>query len=59
VIGYAQYFAHLPAGLVWVHESASMLIWVTVLRLRLAMREREPAPRPLPQAGEATARAAR
>jgi cytochrome c oxidase assembly protein subunit 15 len=59
VIGYAQYFAHLPAGLVWVHESASMLIWVTVLRLRLAMREREPSPRPFPQAGEATTRAAR
>jgi heme a synthase len=43
MIGYLQYFTHLPAGLVWVHESASMLIWIAALRLVFALRDRGPA----------------
>jgi heme A synthase len=40
VIGYTQYFTHLPAGLVWVHVTGSMLVWIAVLRLFFAMRDR-------------------
>jgi heme a synthase len=42
VIGYIQYFNHLPAGLVWVHVTGSVLVWIAVLRLFLALRERSP-----------------
>ncbi len=35
-IGYAQYFNHLPAGLVWVHVSVAVLIWIFVLQLFLS-----------------------
>jgi cytochrome c oxidase assembly protein subunit 15 len=38
VIGYAQYFSGLPAGLVWVHVLGAALIWITVLRLFFALR---------------------
>jgi heme a synthase len=41
-IGYVQYFLHLPAGLVWVHASVSVLIWITALRLVFAGRDRGP-----------------
>jgi len=48
VIGYAQYFSGLPAGLVWVHVANTALIWIAVLRLTFALRDRgwpgEPAP---------------
>ena len=40
VIGYIQYFTHLPAGLVWVHVTGSVLVWIAVLRLFFAVRER-------------------
>jgi cytochrome c oxidase assembly protein subunit 15 len=40
VIGYIQYFTHLPAGLVWVHVTGSVLVWIAVLRLFLAARDR-------------------
>jgi heme a synthase len=40
VIGYAQYFSGLPAGLVWVHVTGSVLIWLTALRLLFALRDR-------------------
>jgi cytochrome c oxidase assembly protein subunit 15 len=36
VIGYVQYFNHLPAGLVWVHVSSSVLVWIFVLQLCLS-----------------------
>jgi cytochrome c oxidase assembly protein subunit 15 len=36
VIGYVQYFSHLPAGLVWVHVSSSVLVWIFVLQLCLS-----------------------
>jgi cytochrome c oxidase assembly protein subunit 15 len=39
LLGYVQYFSGLPAGLVWVHESSSMLIWVVVLRLAFALHD--------------------
>jgi cytochrome c oxidase assembly protein subunit 15 len=42
VIGYIQYFNHLPAGLVWVHVTGSVLVWIAVLRLFLVLRERNP-----------------
>jgi len=42
VIGYVQYFTHLPAGLVWVHVTGSVLVWIAVLRLFFAVRERGP-----------------
>jgi cytochrome c oxidase assembly protein subunit 15 len=43
VIGYIQYFSHLPAGLVWVHVTGSVLVWIAVLRLFFIVRERGPA----------------
>ncbi|MGH3233632.1 MAG: COX15/CtaA family protein, partial [Streptosporangiaceae bacterium] len=47
VIGYVQYFTHLPAGLVWVHVTGSMLAWIAVLRLFFAMRDRGPVNGPV------------
>jgi cytochrome c oxidase assembly protein subunit 15 len=41
VVGYVQYFNHLPAGLVWVHVTTSVVLWIWVLRLYLATRTRE------------------
>jgi cytochrome c oxidase assembly protein subunit 15 len=49
VIGYIQYFTHLPAGLVWVHVTGSILVWIAVLRLFLLMRDRGPLRGPSPQ----------
>ncbi len=42
VIGYIQYFTHLPAGLVWIHVTGSVLVWIAVLRLYFAVRDRGP-----------------
>jgi len=36
VIGYVQYFNHLPAGLVWVHVSTAVILWIFVLQLYLS-----------------------
>ena len=44
IVGYTQYFNHLPAGLVWVHVTSSVLLWIFVLRLYLVTRERTPLP---------------
>ena len=41
-VGYIQYFNHLPAGLVWIHVTGSMLVWIAVLRLFFALRDRGP-----------------
>lgn len=49
VIGYIQYFAHLPAGLVWLHVANTALIWLTVLWLNFAITTRGPAPDPVPE----------
>jgi len=48
-IGYTQYFSGLPAGLVWVHVSGSLLIWIAVLQLMFAMRDRGPLIQPPPE----------
>jgi heme a synthase len=53
VIGYAQYFSHLPAGLVWVHVTGSVIVWISVLRLFLLTRDRGPLTRPSPVPPEA------
>jgi inner membrane transporter RhtA len=44
VIGYVQYFNHLPAGLVWVHVSGAVLIWIFVLQLFLSTTPEVPQP---------------
>jgi heme a synthase len=43
VVGYSQYFSGLPAGLVWVHVTGSVAIWVTALLLLFSLRDRSPA----------------
>jgi heme A synthase len=45
-VGYTQYFTGLPAGLVWVHVSGSLLIWIVALRLMFAVRDRGPLLQP-------------
>ncbi|MFF7240695.1 COX15/CtaA family protein [Streptomyces collinus] len=40
VIGYVQYFTHLPEILVGLHMLGSCLVWIGVLRVLLALRER-------------------
>jgi heme a synthase len=50
VIGYVQYFNHLPAGLVWVHVSTSVVLWICVLRLYLSTRSRTALPASEPAA---------
>jgi cytochrome c oxidase assembly protein subunit 15 len=47
VVGYAQYFSGLPAGLVWVHETGAAAIWLTALLLPFALRERAALPAPV------------
>ena len=42
MIGYIQYFTHLPAGLVWVHVTGSVIVWIAVLRVFFATRDRGP-----------------
>jgi cytochrome c oxidase assembly protein subunit 15 len=44
VIGYVQYFNHLPAGLVWVHVASAVGLWISVLRLYLSTRRRAEVP---------------
>ncbi|HEU5417500.1 MAG TPA: COX15/CtaA family protein [Streptosporangiaceae bacterium] len=48
VVGYAQYFSGLPAGLVWVHETGAAAIWLAVLFLPFALRERAALPATAP-----------
>jgi cytochrome c oxidase assembly protein subunit 15 len=43
-VGYTQYFTGLPAGLVWLHVSGSVTIWITALLLPYALRDRGPMP---------------
>jgi cytochrome c oxidase assembly protein subunit 15 len=58
LIGYLQYFTHLPAGLVWVHESSSMVIWIVALRMVFALRDRGSVTGPAPAPDSAAARPA-
>ncbi|MEZ0089441.1 heme A synthase [Streptacidiphilus sp. EB129] len=48
VIGYVQYFTHLPELVVGVHLLGAALVWVAVLRLHLSLRTR-PAVGALPR----------
>ena len=50
VIGYVQYFSHLPAGLVWVHVAGAVTIWIFVLQLFLSTGTS--TPRSMAPAGE-------
>jgi heme a synthase len=53
VVGYVQYFTHLPVVVVGVHMLGACLVWIAVLRVLYAQRERgmvqQPAG-PVPQA---------
>jgi cytochrome c oxidase assembly protein subunit 15 len=40
VIGYVQYFTHLPELLVGLHMFGSCLVWIWALRVLLSLRER-------------------
>jgi cytochrome c oxidase assembly protein subunit 15 len=42
VIGYTQYFTGLPAGLVWIHVTGSVAIWITALLVPYSLRDRGP-----------------
>jgi len=44
VIGYAQYFSGLPAGLVWFHVAGSTAIWITALLIPYELRDRGRVP---------------
>ncbi len=46
VIGFVQYFTHLPVVLVGVHLLGAALVWVGILRMLWAMRSRDEAPAP-------------
>ncbi|MFI9252417.1 heme A synthase [Streptomyces sp. NPDC053069] len=48
VIGYVQYFTHLPELLVALHMFGSCLVWIGVLRVLLSLRERPEAALGLP-----------
>jgi heme a synthase len=41
VIGYAQYFSGLPAGLVWAHVAGSTAAWIAALFLPYRLRDRQ------------------
>ncbi|MFJ6846543.1 heme A synthase [Streptomyces griseoluteus] len=40
VIGYVQYFTHLPEALVGLHMLGSCLMWIATMRVLLSLRER-------------------
>ncbi|MFE0351179.1 COX15/CtaA family protein [Streptomyces griseoluteus] len=48
VIGYIQYFTHLPEALVALHMLGSCLVWIATLRVLLSLRERLATPAPVP-----------
>ncbi len=56
-VGYIQYFTGLPAGLVWVHVTGAVLIWITALRLLFALRDRGPLMERIPARVSAPAHA--
>lgn len=49
VIGYVQYFTHLPEFLVGLHMLGSCLMWIGVLRVLLSLRERPGTVTDLPE----------
>ncbi|MGW4225072.1 COX15/CtaA family protein [Streptomyces bauhiniae] len=48
VIGYIQYFTHLPEALVALHMLGSCLMWIATLRVLLSLRERPDTPASVP-----------
>jgi cytochrome c oxidase assembly protein subunit 15 len=40
VIGYVQYFTHLPEAVVGLHMFGASIVWIATLRVLLSMRER-------------------
>ncbi|MFC9330219.1 heme A synthase [Kitasatospora sp. NPDC057015] len=57
VLGFVQYFTHVPELLVGVHMLGATLTWIAALRIPLALRTRtqEPAGAPLPDRTPAAA----
>jgi cytochrome c oxidase assembly protein subunit 15 len=57
LIGFVQYFTHLPVVLVGVHLLGAALVWVGLLNVLWSMRSRDteaaPAPEPAPQLAQA------
>ncbi|WNE95903.1 COX15/CtaA family protein [Streptomyces luomodiensis] len=53
VVGYVQYFTHLPEVIVGLHMFGSCLVWIAALRVLLGQRERAalPASPPSPTGG--------
>lgn len=56
VIGFVQYFTHLPVLLVGLHMAGSAAVWLAVLSLLCATRTRGPVPAEPPDAVDATPR---
>jgi cytochrome c oxidase assembly protein subunit 15 len=57
VVGFTQYFTHLPVLLVAVHLLGACLVWIAAVRLLLSLRARPDSPAPAaPAPGRATAR---
>ncbi|MYV40570.1 heme A synthase [Streptomyces sp. SID1328] len=48
VIGYVQYFTHLPEALVALHMLGACLMWIATLRVLLSLRERPATEAPVP-----------
>ncbi|MET7902191.1 COX15/CtaA family protein [Streptomyces sp. NPDC005336] len=48
VIGYVQYFTHLPEVVVGIHMFGSCLVWIAALRMLLSLRERAGLPASVP-----------
>jgi heme a synthase len=42
VIGYTQYFTHLPAALVWVHVLGATVVWTTALWFHHGLSDHRP-----------------
>lgn len=54
VVGFVQYFTHLPALLVGVHMAGAAAVWIAVLAVLLRTRVREEIPAPERRMGEAS-----
>ncbi|MBI0293561.1 COX15/CtaA family protein [Streptomyces sp. PRKS01-29] len=48
VVGYVQYFTHLPEVIVGIHMFGSCLVWIAALRVPLGQRERAALPAAVP-----------
>ena len=55
LIGFVQYFTHLPVALVAAHMLGASLVWTGTLAVLWSLRERPPAPAATPPSAPATA----